>query len=65
MPTQYTGLQKSALELLRAAISAHEAVRQGIATHAEKHHAARQAELNAMRERAELSQPLKAPVEIP
>lgn len=61
MQSPYAGLQASTLELLRKSITAHEAVRLAIATHAEKHAANRQAELNAKRQAAELSQPLKAP----
>jgi hypothetical protein len=61
MAERHAGIQISTLALLGKTTEAHRAVMEGIATHAQKNHARRQAELNAMRERAELSQPLKTP----
>jgi predicted NAD/FAD-binding protein len=65
MAERHAGIQVNALALLGRATEAHRAVMQGIATHAQKQHVKRLAELDAMRERAELSTPLKAPSETP
>lgn len=62
MPTPYAGLQQSAIGLLARAGTAHRAVMEGIATHAQKNHAARQAALDEMHRRQRLATPLKAPV---
>jgi len=61
MPTPYAGLQTHAVELLRKTVTAHAKVRAGIATHAEKHAALRQAERTRKHANAELSKPLKVP----
>jgi hypothetical protein len=63
MAERHAGIQKHTLTLLGRATEAHRAVMEGIATHAQKNHERRLAELDAMRKRAELSTPLKAPGE--
>lgn len=61
MDNPFKGVPLNMAERLRRAISAHEAVRQGIATHVEKEHAKRQAAYHKQEQDASLAKPLTPP----
>ena len=58
MTAGYVGQNVDPVADLRKAISAHRAVSEGIATHAEKHRAKREAHQNKMARDHELAKPL-------
>lgn len=61
MDKPFKGVPRNLAGRLHGAISAHEAVRQGIATHVEKEHAKRQAAYHAKEQAASLAKPLTPP----